>query len=117
MTEPGLQLPLPLHNSWPVGLRLRFRLDADIRPRYHYLRGTPVLVLEPLKFLEAHDRWCQLVMVFGARYAEDRIGWASPESLELHPGQPDDPALQLGDADDIDARVVHPVCWGPDCRF
>ena len=107
-----LQLPLPLERPWPVGIRLRFKLDAEMRPRFLYLRGTPALVLSPLEILE--DEWRQYVTAFGARYPWDQFGWALPEQLEIIPGQPADPGLQVADQDELSDRIRHRSRLVPD---
>jgi hypothetical protein len=104
----GLQLPLPLWQPWPVGLRLRFKLDAVMQIKYRYLRGSPVLVLGPLTWKPEANDWRQYITVFGARWPEDRFGWARPEQLELIPGQPGDPSLQLADTEDLNASEPPP---------
>jgi len=112
----GLQLPLPLWQPWPVGLRLRFRLDAIMQIKYRYLRGSPVLVLGPLTYKPEANDWRQYITVFGARFPEDRFGWARPEQLEIIPGQPGDPGLQIGDSEDDKTRIRHPSPLHP-CRM
>lgn len=99
-------MSLPLSRSWRVGTRLRFKLDAVVKPRYRYLRGTPVLVLTALRLVGEPPGWRQWIAVFGAHYPEDQFGWALPEQLEIIPGQPDDPALQIGDESELRTRVV-----------
>jgi hypothetical protein len=89
--------PLLLSGSWPVGARLRFRRDAEMRPQYRYLRGTPVLVLGPLTWKPEADEWRQYVTAFGAQWDEHRYGWALPSQLEPIPGEGDNPAAQLAE--------------------
>ncbi|MBI2969402.1 MAG: hypothetical protein HYY36_01515 [Gammaproteobacteria bacterium] len=110
MTQ-AVQMPLPFCRAWPVGLRLRFKLDANLRPRHAYLRGTPVLILSPLTFHPEPNDWRQYVAAFGARYAEHRFGWARPDQLEVIPGQWDDPALQVGEETELRdwIRVPSPI--------
>ncbi|NKF24605.1 hypothetical protein [Solimonas marina] len=69
-------------SHWPVGIRLRFRPDATVRPEHEHLRGTPVLVLSGLHLLGPTDgqySWRQQVLVFG----NCRPGWARPDQLDL----------------------------------
>ena len=105
MTEQR-QMPLPLSHCWPVGLRLRFKLDAAMKRRYRYLRGTPVLVLSHLQYKEEANDWRQNVAAFGARYPDEHLGWALPEQLEIIPGDWDDPALQIGDESELRQRTL-----------
>jgi len=83
----GMQLPLPLDPGWPVGARLRFRLDAVLRPGKEYLRGTPVLVLSAPALLENCNERRQYLTAFGARCPAHRFGWARPAQLEPIPGE------------------------------
>lgn len=78
----GLQLPLTLHPAWPVGERLRFHATASMRSRYHYLHGTPAIVLGPLTRIDDDLPWQQYVMAIVPRYPEDRFLWILPEHLK-----------------------------------
>jgi hypothetical protein len=98
------QLPLPLHRSWPVGARLRFKTDAILRSAFHYLRGSPVLVLSGLQQVGEPPEWRQYITAFGARYPEDQFGWALPEQLEPIPGEWDEPMIALA-AEPVQKRV------------
>ena len=77
--------------SWPVGARLRFRLDAKLQPKYQHLRGTPVVVLSEPEWAPPTDgfpdwAWRQQVLAFA--HSVYRSGGAQPEHLEPIPGVP-----------------------------
>lgn len=80
---PGI--PSRPSSHWPVGIRLRFKLDADLKPQHQHLRGTAVLVLSELRLIGPSEApnpysWRQEVLAFGLGCAQ---GWARPEHLEL----------------------------------
>lgn len=71
--------------QWPVGVRLRFKLDAALRPEHRHLRGTPVLILSELRLLARGSQqpsWRQEILAMSNGC---RTGWAQPEHLELAP--------------------------------
>jgi hypothetical protein len=71
---------------WPVGIHLRFKLDAAVQPQYESLRGTPVLVLsrpQPTSLPDDHRPAIVRQEVFS--YALGRMGAALPSQLERIP--------------------------------
>lgn len=78
-------------HSWPIGARLRFKLDAGLRPMFLHLRGTPAVVVgDPTWRLvsgEAEKSWRQLVVAFA--HSVSKEGWARCEDLEPLPDDPD----------------------------
>ncbi len=77
-------LPIPSRpaSQWPIGMRLRFRTDAQLDPRHDSLRNKPVLVLSGMKLLgPSHGSysWRQEVLSLST----GRIGWARPDQLAL----------------------------------
>jgi hypothetical protein len=78
-------IPARPASQWPVAMRLRFKPDADIEPRYRALRGTPVIVTSELRLIgpsgdEGRWSWRQEVLAMGGGF---RLGWARPDQLEL----------------------------------
>lgn len=71
-------------SQWPVGARLRFRPDAQLKSGNAALCGTPVLVLSELRLVgtgpEGGYSWRQQVLAFGAGC---KPGWARPDQLAL----------------------------------
>lgn len=70
--------------AWPTGARLRFKIDAAVKPEFVHLRGVPVLVLTDLREVP-HEGYRQKVLVFGAQCAYECEGWALPSQLEPFP--------------------------------
>lgn len=69
-------------SQWPVGVRLRFRPDAEFNNGHELLRGKPVIVLSGLKLIGPTDgryTWRQQVLSLSTC----RVGWARPEQLDL----------------------------------
>ena len=70
-------------SQWPIGIRLRFRPDAQLQPHFEKLRGTPVLVLSRMQLLGPNDggcySWRQQILALG----NGRVGWARPDQLTL----------------------------------
>lgn len=88
--------------GWPVGSRLRFRLDADIQPKYQHLRGTPVIVLSDVFWSSPSDgfpTWSWRQRVLALAYSVSKSGSAQPSHLEPIPNVPMLP-------DDADASVI-----------
>lgn len=89
MNEPRTPtMPRRPTRQWPVGLRVRFRPDADLQPQFGTLRGSRALILSELKLLPPTATnpdwsWRQEILSFAAGC---RLGWARPDQLEL----PDD---------------------------
>ncbi len=52
MTDSTLA-PIPVRpaSQWPVGVRLRFRSDAELNPNHERLRGKPVIVLSAMQLI------------------------------------------------------------------
>ncbi|MEW6168972.1 MAG: hypothetical protein AB1651_14935 [Pseudomonadota bacterium] len=77
-------LPIPARpaSQWPIGVRLRFREDAELNPPHRHLRGRPLLVLSGLRLLGPNDgrySWRQQVLALST----GKIGWARPDQLAL----------------------------------
>jgi hypothetical protein len=73
-------------NEWPVGIHLRFKVDAALQPQYISLRGTPVLVLSRSRMTDIPEGRSASSMrqdVFS--YALGRMGAALPSQLEPIP--------------------------------
>lgn len=85
MNEPTLiplSIPSRPASQWPIGMRLRFRADAQLDPRHYGLRNKPVLVLSGMKLLGPTPggySWRQEVLSLST----GRIGWARPDQLDL----------------------------------
>ncbi len=72
-------------SQWPVGMRLRFKLDADMRNGHEHRRGAPVVVMSELKLvgpsaIDGSYSWRQEVLSLGGGCTP---GWARPDQLEL----------------------------------
>ena len=72
-------------SQWPVGMRLRFKMDAAMRSQHQHRRGAPVVVLSELRLvgpsaLDGSYSWRQEVLTFGDGCTP---GWARPDQLEL----------------------------------
>jgi len=77
-----LLVPTRPLSQWPIGIRLCFRSDAEIKPQHQKLRGKPVLVLTGLKLIGNGDgpfSWRQQILVMST----GTIGWARPDQLGL----------------------------------
>lgn len=75
-------LPARPASQWPIGVRLRFRPDAELNRGHETLRGKPVIVLSGLKLIGPTDgrySWRQQVLALSTC----RLGWARPEQLDL----------------------------------
>ncbi|SFF53261.1 hypothetical protein SAMN04488120_10772 [Fontimonas thermophila] len=76
-------VPARPESQWPIGIRLRFRMDAELNPQYERLRGKPVLVLSGLRLLgpspDGRYSWRQQVLAL----TTGTIGWARPDQLGL----------------------------------
>ncbi len=77
-------VPVPARpaSQWPVGVRLRFRPDAEVKASHEGLRGKPVIVLSGLRLLgpsEGRYSWRQQVLALSTC----KIGWARPDQLDL----------------------------------
>lgn len=69
-------------SQWPIGMRLRFRSDAQMSPEHERLRGKPVLVLSGMRLIgPAHGAysWRQQILALST----GRVGWARPDQLGL----------------------------------
>ncbi|HUS24273.1 MAG TPA: hypothetical protein VM369_04945 [Candidatus Binatia bacterium] len=71
--------------AWPVGARLRFRLDAPVQEKYRFVRGTDVEILGPPKLCPPNDapEWAVRQPVWS--FAMGRDGWAKYDQLEPRP--------------------------------
>lgn len=84
---------------WPIGARLRFKLNGDLQPKYRHLRGTNVSVLGGPHLVpptDGHKTWgtCQWVYSEGL----GREGWCRLHLLEPRPDDPSPPSMtQLGE--------------------
>ncbi len=86
-------LPIPSRplSQWPVGVRLRFRPDAQLASQSESLRGKPVLVLSEMRLIGPTQNaysWRQQVLSLST----GRVGWARPDQLAL-PLDGDEPAF------------------------
>ncbi len=73
-------------SQWPVGIHLRFKLDAVMQPQYEPLRGTPVLVLSRPRLTEIPEgQSTSSVRQDVFSYALGRMGAALPSQLEPIP--------------------------------
>ena len=86
MNEPALHdastIPTRPASQWPVGMRLRFRSDAEMNPQYEKMRGKPVLILSGLRLIgpaQGRYSWRQQILALST----GRVGWARPEQLGL----------------------------------
>lgn len=83
MSQPSaLIIPSRPRSQWPIGVRLRFREDAELKPEHDALRGRPVIVLSGLRLIGPTDgrySWRQQILSLSTC----RIGWARPEQLDL----------------------------------
>lgn len=78
---------------WPVGLHLRFKLDAAVQPQYESLRGTPVLVVGRAQLTNIPDGdSASSVRQEVFAYALGRLGAALPSQLERIPERRDNSA-------------------------
>jgi hypothetical protein len=83
--------------SWPVGIHLRFKLDASVQPQYEALRGTPVLVVGRPQMTDIPEGSSPSSIrqeVFA--YAIGRMGAALPAQLERIPERRDNSASRFG---------------------
>lgn len=75
-------IPTRPQSQWPVGVRLRFRENAELNPQHETLRGRPVIVLSGLRLIgpsEGRYSWRQQILSLSTC----RIGWARPDQLDL----------------------------------
>lgn len=83
MLEPvSAVIPSRPASQWPVGMRLRFRPEAQFDPRHDRLRNKPVLVLSGMKLIgptEGLYSWRQQVLALST----GRVGWARPDQMTL----------------------------------
>lgn len=82
LEKPSFKRPV---SQWPVGMRLRFKPDADLNPQHLHLRGTLVIVLSPLtpvgpSAVNGAYSWRQQILSFARGCTP---GWARPDQLEL----------------------------------
>ena len=97
-------------SGWPVGARLRFRLDADLQPKYRHLRGTNVCVIGTLHLVSPTDgrrTWDVRQRVWADAF--NGAGWADPAHLELRPGDgtaPQDSATREQPYDPIQSATA-----------
>src|SRR5581483_2213728 len=80
-----IRVPSRPTSQWPVGMRLRFKLDADMRSGHQHRRGAPVVVMSELKLvgpstIDGTYSWRQEVLSLGGGCTP---GWARPDQLEL----------------------------------
>lgn len=76
------QIPVRPASQWPVGVRLRFRSDAELNPNHERLRGKPVIVLSAMQLIGPSGgrfSWRQQVLALST----GKIGWARPDQLDL----------------------------------
>ncbi|HEX4896285.1 MAG TPA: hypothetical protein VFV11_08145 [Solimonas sp.] len=75
----GTRIPSRPASQWPIGIRLRFAPDADLKDEAQ--RGKPVIVLSGLKLIGPGNSfsWRQQVLALST----GRIGWARPDQLGL----------------------------------
>src|ERR1043166_9200079 len=71
--------------QWPVGMRLRFKDDADLRVDHLHRRGYPVIVMSELRLVgpsgaDGICSWRQEILALGNGCLS---GWARPDQLEL----------------------------------
>lgn len=84
-TNNQVLIPSRPASHWPVGMRLRFKMNADLKPGFHHLRGTPVIILSALELVGPSNSptpysWRQEILAFSAGC---KLGWARPDQLEL----------------------------------
>lgn len=79
-------------HGWPVGLRLVFKQDADLAPKYKHLVSTPVLVTHPAAIYQGDNLVSQYVYTYYARKETKRYGRVYIEDLEFDPNP--DPVLK-----------------------
>jgi hypothetical protein len=80
--------------GWPVGARLRFRLEAELKPKYRHLRGTSVKVFGPphlVSPLEGRMNWEVRQTIWSDTFGAE--GWANPHHLEPRPDDPNPPKM------------------------
>jgi hypothetical protein len=76
------RIPARPQSQWPIGVRLRFRPDADMNETHASLRGKPLLVLSALRLIGPNaGRWSWRQQVLSL--TTGRIGWARPDQLDL----------------------------------
>jgi hypothetical protein len=76
------RIPSRPQSQWPIGVRLRFRPDAEMNEAYAKLRGKPVLVLSALRLIgPGGGQWSWRQQVLSL--TSGRIGWARPDQLDL----------------------------------
>lgn len=76
--------PIPTRpaSQWPIGMRLRFRSDAEMNPSHERMRGKPVLVLSGMRLIgpaSGRYSWRQQILALST----GRVGWARPDQLDL----------------------------------
>lgn len=73
------RIPSRPASQWPIGIRLRFEPQADLKDEA--MRGKPVIVLSGLKLIgpAAGFSWRQQVLALST----GKIGWARPDQLGL----------------------------------
>lgn len=74
---------------WPVGARLRMKLDAALQEKYRQFRGTPVVVLGQPEWRPPSDgfpEWAWRQRVLAYAYSIYGSVWAQPAHLEPIPG-------------------------------
>ena len=75
-------IPARPQSQWPIGVRLRFRPDAQMSDAHGMLRGKPVLVLSALRLIgPSGGQWSWRQQVLSL--TSGRIGWARPDQLDL----------------------------------
>lgn len=76
------EIPARPPSQWPIGVRLRFRPDAEMSAVHAALRGKPLLVLSALRLIGPSDgRWSWRQQVLSL--TTGRVGWARPDQLGL----------------------------------
>ncbi len=76
------RIPARPQSQWPIGVRLRFRPDAEMNETHAGLRGKSLLVLSALRLIGPKGgtwSWRQQVLSL----TTGRIGWARPDQLDL----------------------------------
>jgi len=77
--------PVSAARPWPIGIHLRFKLDAALQPQYEALRGSPVLVIGKPRLTHSSEGAAPSYRQDVYAYALGRIGAALPSQLEPIP--------------------------------